>query len=73
MSIGPSGRIVIEVDPETKSRLHAVLRSQELTLKDWFLRHALTELDRNEQIPLDLSDLEPNAHSPKGGEHRGQA
>ena len=60
MSIGPSGRIVIEMDPETKSRLHAVLKSQDTTLKDWFLRHVLDELDRSEQLPLDLgldSDL----------------
>ncbi len=72
MSIGPSGRIVIEVDPETKSRLHAVLKSQDTTLKDWFLRHVLDELDRSEQLPLDLRLESDRLTHPQEGPH-GQA
>jgi hypothetical protein len=37
MSIGSSGRIVIEVEPEIKKRLYSVLAKEGLTLKDWFL------------------------------------
>ena len=40
MARGPSGRLVIEVDPLLKRDLHAALAADGLTLKDWFLRHA---------------------------------
>ena len=40
MSIGNSGRIVIEIEPEAKRRLYAALAYEGLTLKDWFLRNA---------------------------------
>lgn len=72
MSIGPSGRIVIEMDPDTKSWLHAVLKSQDTTLKDWSLRHVLDELDRSEQLPLDLGlDFDRRTRPEEG--RRGQA
>lgn len=37
MSIGSSGRIVIEIDADTKRRLYAALISEGRSLKDWFL------------------------------------
>lgn len=40
MSRGPSGRIVLEVDPETKRELYATLAREGLTLKAWFLDRA---------------------------------
>lgn len=40
MSIGSSGRIVIEVEPEVKRHLYSVLARDGMTLKDWFLREA---------------------------------
>lgn len=40
MSIGSSGRIVIEIEPEAKRRLYAALAHEGLTLKDWFLKNA---------------------------------
>lgn len=40
MSRGISGRIVIEVDPELKRRLYAVLAMSGSTLKDWFVASA---------------------------------
>ena len=40
MARGPSGRLVIEVDPQLKHDLHAALAAEGLTLKDWFLQHA---------------------------------
>ncbi len=71
MSIGPSGRVVIEVDPEVKSRLHSVLRAQETTLKDWFIRHALDELERSEQLALEL-DVHSTFPAATKGESHGQ-
>jgi hypothetical protein len=37
MARGPSGRIVVEVDPVLKRELHAALAADGVTLKDWFL------------------------------------
>ncbi|WMS85630.1 hypothetical protein [Pleionea litopenaei] len=37
MSIGNSGRIVIEIEPELKRELHSVLRLEGTNLKTWFL------------------------------------
>lgn len=40
MSIGNSGRIVIEVEPEIKRQLYSALAREGKTLKEWFLLHA---------------------------------
>jgi len=40
MSRGSSGRIVIEVAPELKNRLHASVALEGRTLKDWFVEQA---------------------------------
>ena len=40
MSIGPSGRVVIELDPSFKAELHAALEREGVTLKQWFLQQA---------------------------------
>jgi hypothetical protein len=40
MSIGSSGRIVIEIDPKTKRNLYSALTKKGVTLKDWFLERA---------------------------------
>lgn len=44
MARGPSGRVVIEVEPELKRELHAALVAEGTTLKDWFIAHALEHL-----------------------------
>lgn len=46
MSIGPSGRIVIEVEPEVKRELYSALTRDGFTLKDWFLVNAASYLDK---------------------------
>lgn len=40
MSIGESGRVVVEIDPELKRRLYALLALEHKTLKEWFIAHA---------------------------------
>lgn len=37
MPRGPSGRLVIEIDPALKRRLHSALVADGITLKDWFV------------------------------------
>lgn len=39
MARGPSGRLVIEMDPGLKRDLHSALAADGITLKDWFLKH----------------------------------
>ena len=46
MSIGPSGRIVIEVEPNVKRELYSALAKDGLTLKNWFLVNAASYLDK---------------------------
>jgi hypothetical protein len=58
MSIGQSGRIVIEVDKETKQQLYSVLKREGLSLKEWFLKNVDSYLDVKEQLPL---NIEPKA------------
>ena len=52
MPRGNSGRVVVEVGPDLKRRLYAVLHSKDLTLKDWFTAQARDLLDEHEQPSL---------------------
>lgn len=52
MAQGRSGRVVIEIDPELKRRLYAVLAIRMLTLKDWFTQQAGELLAEHEQPRL---------------------
>ena len=49
---GPSGRIIVEIDPSEKHELYAALAADGLTLKDWFLKAAQEYLRDRCQIPL---------------------
>lgn len=40
MAKGDSGRIVLEIDPELKKDLYAVLAMEQQTLKEWFILRA---------------------------------
>jgi len=40
MSIGTSGRVVIEIDPALKRELHSILARKGMTLKGWFVAKA---------------------------------
>jgi hypothetical protein len=44
--------VVIEMDPEMKRRLHAVLVSEGTTLKDWFIARADEYLQYHNQPGL---------------------
>lgn len=60
MSIGSSGRIVIEIEPELKQELHIALRKEGKSLKSWFLENAETFLSDKSQISLSLVDSSSN-------------
>jgi hypothetical protein len=52
MSIGNSGRVVVEVDPELKKELYATLMRDGLTLKGWFVKSAEAYLTHTTQMTL---------------------
>jgi len=58
MSIGSSGRIVIEIDPSLKRELHSALARQGVTLKDWFVAYVAEYLQSYRQPSLHLADRE---------------
>jgi hypothetical protein len=50
MSVGKSGRIVLEVEPELKQRLYSALALENKTLKEWFILTANSHI-RSQQQP----------------------
>lgn len=52
MSIGKSGRVIVEMEPELKKELHAVLRQEGTNLKAWFLEKVDELLAEKSQKPL---------------------
>lgn len=70
MSIGSSGRIVIEIEPESKRLLYAALARDGMTLKDWFLRNVENYMTANNQLPLSFSN---GSSAPTPGEVKPQS
>ncbi len=58
MAVGPSGRIVVDIDPDLKHELHAALEQDGVSLKQWFIERAKEHLrDRGQLcLPLMVSD-----------------
>ena len=52
MARGPSGRIIIEVDPAFKRDLHSALAADGLSLKDWFIKQGAEYLTVRKQPTL---------------------
>lgn len=48
----PSGRIVIEIDPEQKRELYSALALSGITLEDWFIRSAAEYCAERRQLSL---------------------
>jgi len=55
VSIGQSGRIVLEISPELKRQLYSYLASEGMTLKDWFIQNASSSIENYRQLKLDLT------------------
>lgn len=52
MSRGPSGRIVVEVEPRLKRGLYAELARNGLTFKDWLISQAERYIQESQQPNL---------------------
>lgn len=64
MARGPSGRVVVEMEPALKRALHARLVSEGRSLKDWFLECAASYLDNMQQsLPMQFSDAPRTTHT----------
>ena len=59
MSRGPSGRIVVELDPALKKRLHAAVTLDGTTLKDWFRQQAEAYLTGHKGLVQEPAIEEP--------------
>jgi hypothetical protein len=70
MAIGGSGRIVIEMDPGLKRRLHSALAARGMTLKLWFMSQAEEFLSNAAQPSLPFA--QPPQAPPAQGESSGQ-
>jgi hypothetical protein len=55
MSIGTSGRIVIELRPDIKRELYSALAKDGLTLKDWFLSNTNEYLRKYDSTTIGFS------------------
>lgn len=67
MSVGSSGRVVIEIPPDIKRELYSVLSSNGETLKDWFLRCADQYVRSGRQLPMFQEELGPILNSARTG------
>jgi len=52
MAIGTSGRVVIDLDPALKRRLHAALRQEGRSLRNWFIERCCQYLQERSQPRL---------------------
>ena len=65
MSVGTSGRIVLEIDPEQKQELYQALKKDDLNMKGWFLKQVDAYLKDQDQMVLDFdasNDIEHQDH-----------
>lgn len=51
MARGESGRVVLEIDPALKHRLHVRMAEEQRSLKDWFIEQASRYLGPAEKDP----------------------
>jgi hypothetical protein len=65
MARGPSGRLVIEVEPGIKRDLHAALAAEGVTLKGWFLQRASDYITEHRQPSLPgITNFRPAGEEP---------
>lgn len=53
MAKGDSGRVVLEIDPDLKRKLYAVLALEQKTLKEWFIESSSSYVKKRLKAELD--------------------
>ena len=66
MAQGKSGRIVIEIDRDLKTKLYVELAKKQLTMKGWFIGEARQLIEGNDQLLLWDNHVDTTDQS-KGG------
>ncbi len=61
MSVGSSGRIVLEIEPDLKKELYKSLAMDSMNMKQWFLQQVSVYMESNNQLPLKLDNGVTNA------------
>jgi hypothetical protein len=69
MSIGTSGRVVVDMDPKLKRQLHSLLAMQGTTLKQWLTDQAQAYIASSSQLQLTLNDARTSFDRPRMTEH----
>ena len=62
---GTSGRVVVEIDPALKRRLHSKLAADGTNLKEWFLRQVDAYLSHDNAVQLLLKPLSGSSNRAK--------
>lgn len=60
MAKGTSGRIVLEIDPKLKRKLHSELSLANMTMKEWFMEQANRFLNENEILEINEANSSYN-------------
>ena len=58
MAQGKSGRVVVDLDPQFKEKLHETLKQRGTTLKQWFLEQAETYCEPDGSRPIPSPSVE---------------
>ncbi len=66
MSIGSSGRVVLEIEPGLKKELYSSLALDGINMKQWFLMKADEYLSNRDQLSLELVDGKDKAIGVQG-------
>lgn len=66
MSKGPSGRVVIELDPELKDELYDALNKEGLNMKQWFIESAQDFLSNRSQLKLQFAQKDKDTAKIRG-------
>lgn len=62
MSRGPSGRLVVELEPSLKHQLYSTLALDGLTFKDWLTGQAARYISEHKQPQLFAAEISPPAY-----------
>lgn len=63
MSRGPSGRLVVELDPDLKHELYIALTLDSMTFKEWLTRQAERYISERRQPLLLVAEPQPPGYS----------
>jgi hypothetical protein len=58
MAIGKSGRLIIEIDPKVKERLHKAVKMSGKTMKEWFEEKIVQDYPEAIDDPTYVSKLD---------------